>query len=68
MPAGLLHNTLKMDTSWEVSKYGPEITPYFDTFHAVEVLTLMYIDIMKLTTMLLKSYFNLTRENFMTKI
>ena len=45
MPAGLLHNTLKMDTSWEVSKYGPEITPYFDTFHAVEVLTCSYFNV-----------------------
>ena len=23
-------------TAWKVSKYGPEITPYLDTFHAVE--------------------------------
>ena len=22
-------------TAWKVSKYGPEITPYLDTFHAV---------------------------------
>ena len=24
-----------LSTIWKVSKYGPEITPYMDTFHAV---------------------------------
>ena len=24
-------------TAWKESKYGPEITPYLDTFHAVQV-------------------------------
>ena len=25
----------KTYTAWKVSKYGPEITPYLETFHAV---------------------------------
>ena len=28
----------RRDTAWNVSKYGPEIAPYLDTFHAVRVL------------------------------
>ena len=28
----MTYNTL---TAWKVYKYGPEITPYLDTFHAV---------------------------------
>ena len=40
----------KLNTAWKVSKYGvisgphflvfrPEIAPYFDTFHAVKVIS-----------------------------
>ena len=29
-----------MATAWNVSKYGPEKTPYLDTFHAVDVIIL----------------------------
>ena len=36
-PFRVLHFVLGVnDTAWKLSKYGPEITPYLDTFHAVE--------------------------------
>ena len=27
-----------MNTVWKLTKYGPEKTPYFNTFHVVEIL------------------------------
>ena len=30
-----------LSTVWKVSKYGPKITPYLDTFHIVETINLV---------------------------
>ena len=35
MIALFLFRELETSTAWKVSKYGPEITPYLDTFHPV---------------------------------
>ena len=32
-----------MNTAWKVSRYGPEIIPYLDTFHEVETVVLEWI-------------------------
>ena len=40
-------------TAWKVSKYGPEKTPYLDTFHAVSVIQILFKRIM-LKTILFK--------------